>query len=96
MTVRVILVVLMLGVGFSPQVDAVVNQGACCLQGGTCENLTMIACDDRGGASLPSRTCAESPCNQMAPILSPPAIVGLALILLTMAIFTLIRRATRE
>ncbi len=96
MTVRAILLVLLLGVGFAPQVDAVVDQGACCLQSGACEDLTLLECDGRGGASLLSRTCADSPCNQMAPILSPPAIVALAFVLLTLAVFTLMRRVTRS
>lgn len=96
MTVRAIGLLVSLCLGFASPVGASTTDGACCLQNGACEDLSLIECDDRDGASLPSRTCAERPCNPMAPILSPPATIALAFLLLTLATFTLMRRITRE
>ncbi len=75
----------------------VANTFACCLPDGSCQDLILTACEAGDGVSLPSNLCQDNPCNpEMVPVVSFPVMVLIAITLLTFAIYTLMRRATRE
>ncbi len=76
---------------------AAANTFACCLPDGGCEELLLSQCDDRDGAVVVGIFCQDNPCNpKMAPVVSVFSIVILTFTLLVFAIYTLMRRASRE
>lgn len=89
-----LIVVLMMLEAAAPR-DVQANVFACCTPQGTCEELTADACEESQGISVFGSTCADSPCNVMVPAASLPAVLTLATILLTLAIYGLMRRAGR-
>jgi hypothetical protein len=77
-------------------VVAVANTFACCTPEGSCEDVTLPTCEGLNGIPVPGTTCADSPCNVMVPAASPAAMFVLITALLTLAIYALMRRASRE
>ena len=72
------------------------NIFACCTPQGSCEEVTLPTCEEINGIPVPGTTCADSPCNVMVPAASPAAIFALITALLALAIYALMRRASRE
>ncbi len=73
------------------------NVFACCLPDGGCEELLLSQCDHRDGAAVVGIFCQDNPCNpKMAPVVSVFSIVIMTFTLLAFAIYTLMRRASRE
>jgi len=72
---------------------ALANTFACCLPDGSCEDLLLSQCQDRDGISFMSSLCSESTCAGVAaPAVSFPVLLLLVVGLLTLAIYTLMRR----
>ena len=89
---RIALLIANLVVPFAVATPSLGNTFACCLPDGGCENLLIMTCDDRGGASLVGRNCMDAPCRPSAPLLSPFALVVLLTGISAVAIHGLRRR----
>lgn len=97
MGLRKAVLVLFLAVAFVSPVYGIAEFGACCLPAGACEDLPFASCDSQSGLFVPGSLCADDPCDAvMAPVASPEAAVLLVIALLTVAIYALMRRASRE
>lgn len=93
---KTVFLVLAILASFAP-VRAGANIFACCLPDGSCEELLLTQCDDRNGAALVGPLCQDDPCNpKMAPVASFYSIVIMVFTLLAFAIYTLMRRSSRE
>lgn len=86
------------GIGFVPAANGEAVDGACCLDGGGCADLSDAACELGGGTFIGFDTsCASISCDLTgAPVFSGAALLLIVTLLLSSGLFTLHRRRARQ